>query len=178
MVGGPHDRRRSERDVVLVGGLGGRLDRGEVVGGARLGPVLDRDVVHLEREPLLAGAVGVLARVKAAGEAERLALDEVLGGGFGLAFPDDEVDEEGGRLAVAAVEATEIVATLLPLWVLRSWTARVRRPLPVMVIMRWDLLGSRVVGGCRSPVVPAVRRGGENARASFPSLPGSLPGHW
>src|SRR3954454_5413845 len=41
--------------------------------------------------------------VKAPAEADGLALDKVLGGGVGLAFPDDEVDEQRGSLVVAPV---------------------------------------------------------------------------
>ena len=73
------------------------------LGGARLGPVLDRDVVDLEGEAIVAVVGGVLARLEPAGEADGLALDEVLGGGLGLALPDDQVDEQCWRLAVAAV---------------------------------------------------------------------------
>jgi hypothetical protein len=74
------------------------------VGAARLGPILDGDVVDLEREALLAAAGRVCAGDEARW-ADRLPLDEVLGGGVGLAFPDDQVDEQRAGLAVAPVAA-------------------------------------------------------------------------
>jgi hypothetical protein len=93
-----------ERDVVGVGRalgrLGGRDDRGLVAAG--LGAVLERDVVDLVGDAIAAVAGGVVARLKAAEEGDRLALDQVLGG-LGLSAPDDQVDVERVRLAVAAV---------------------------------------------------------------------------
>jgi hypothetical protein len=56
-----------------------------VVGAARLWPVLDADVVDLEREALAAGAGRVLTGVEAPGEADGLTLDEAVGGGLGFA---------------------------------------------------------------------------------------------
>src|SRR4051812_26657747 len=79
---------------------GGRLG---AVGAARLGAVLEVDVVDLERDALFARARLVRARLEAAGEGQRLALDEVLGGGLRLAFPEDELDVDGLGAAVAAV---------------------------------------------------------------------------
>ena len=52
---------------------------------------------------LLAGVGDVLARLEASGEADGLALDEVLGGGRGLRLPDDQVEVDGVGVAVAAV---------------------------------------------------------------------------
>jgi hypothetical protein len=43
------------------------------------------------RDAVAAVAGRVLARLKAPGERDRLAVDEVLGGGLGLAFPEDQV---------------------------------------------------------------------------------------
>jgi hypothetical protein len=57
----------------------------------------------LERDALVAGAGDVLARIEAAGEAEGLALDEVLGRGGRLDLRDDLVDVGGLRVALAAV---------------------------------------------------------------------------
>jgi hypothetical protein len=139
-----------------------------LLGGARLGAVLDRDVVDLERDALVAGVGGVFARVEAAGEADRLALDEVVGGGLGLAFPDDQVDKERDSPAVAAFACNQMVATLLPLWVVRSWTSRVRRPLPVRVIMPWDLLGS---GWLVAVGAQSCRRSGEVTTTHAPASP-------
>src|SRR4051812_18536898 len=70
-----------------------------------------------------------------------------------------------------------MVATVLPLRVVRSWTSRVRRPLPVRVSIR-GTLGSGWSVGCRSPGLPAGGPGGENARgravgdAAAPARPG------
>jgi hypothetical protein len=64
---------------------------------------LDAVIEDLEREPLIAGAGDELAWFEAPGEADRLAFGQVLGGGFGLRFPDDQVDVDGLGVAVAAV---------------------------------------------------------------------------
>src|SRR5436190_16603594 len=66
-----------------------------------------------------------------------------------------------------------MVATVLPVWVVRSWASRVRRPLPVRVSIRgtsW-VPGGRWLDGAQSGRLAG--RGGENARASFP--PHSVP---
>ena len=78
--------------------------RGSPAWSARgLGAVLEVDAVELERDPVLAGVGDVLARFEASGEADGLALDEVLGGRCGLRLPDDQVQVDGVGVAVAAV---------------------------------------------------------------------------
>lgn len=65
--------------------------------------VLQRDVVELVGDALAAVAGRVRARLKAPGEGDGLALDQVRGGRLGLAAPEDQVDVDGVRLAVAAI---------------------------------------------------------------------------
>jgi hypothetical protein len=106
--GGPLGRRPagrggSERDVVGVGAVGRLGPRQAGLVAAGLGPVFDVDAVQLERDAVLAGVGDVFARFEASGEADGLALDEVLGGGRGLRLPDDQVDVDGLGVAVAAV---------------------------------------------------------------------------
>jgi hypothetical protein len=102
--------------------------------------------VQLERDAVFAGAGEVLARLQASGEADGLAVDEVLGGGGGLGLPDDQVDVDGLRVAVATVAGDRDVATVVPECVVRRATSRVRRPWPVRVIIAGPP-GFRVVGG-------------------------------
>jgi hypothetical protein len=64
---------------------------------AGLSPELDVDAMELERDALVAGAGHVLTRLEASGEADSLALDQVLGGGRGPRLPDDQVQGMGRR---------------------------------------------------------------------------------
>jgi hypothetical protein len=88
-----------EGDVVSVGRAVGRLGgrRGRWLVAAGLGAVLERDVVELVGDALAAVAGRVQARLEAPRERDRLALDQVLGGGLGLAAPDDQVDVDRVR---------------------------------------------------------------------------------
>jgi hypothetical protein len=51
-------------------------------------------------DALLAGAGHVLTRLEASGEADGLALDQVLGGGRGPRLPDDQVQGMGHQLVL------------------------------------------------------------------------------
>src|SRR6187200_1624922 len=67
---------------------------------AGLSPELDVGAVELERDALVAGAGHVLTRLEASGEADGLALDQVLGGGRGPRLPDDQVQGMGHQLVL------------------------------------------------------------------------------
>src|SRR5919108_381072 len=85
------------------GAAAGGSPTGSKVSWARARAVLEVDVVDLDRDALLARARLVGARLEPAAERDGLALDQVLGGGLGLALPEDQVDVDGVGLAVAAV---------------------------------------------------------------------------
>jgi hypothetical protein len=66
------------------------------------------------------------ARHPVKGEADGLACDEVLSSGRGPGLPGDQIQVDGGgALRSRLWLATEILATVLPEWVVRRSTSRV-----------------------------------------------------
>jgi hypothetical protein len=114
--------------------------------------------------------------LQAAGEGHGLALDQVLGGGAGLRFPDDEVEVDGAGGAVAAVAGDRDGGDRLA----RVGAAQLDAAGEAAVAGEGDHRGTSWVPGARWLTRPGhagqLGQRHENARDSFPILPFAVRG--